>query len=338
MSKSVLITGGTGFVGSHLVEYYLNNTDYSVFTICRHRSPLKYLKAVINSPRLTMVPADINDLNSIINVLKYCKFDIIHHLAAQSYVPDSWVMGNKTLQTNIEGTFNILQAVRNVYTHYDYPIVHLAGSSEEYGMVYPEEVPIKETNSLRPLSPYGVSKIATENLGYQMHHSYGIPIIVTRAFNHSGARRGENFITSNFTKQVAEQLVAMRIAGINKSIVLEVGNLDSVRDYTNVKDMVRAYAMGVELLAKKDTEKYYVVNVAYGKGYSGYELVGAIKEAVGNVDIITTPKLDRMRPSDVPILIGDSTLFRQLTGWEPKISFEETVKELLDYWLNELKQ
>jgi GDP-4-dehydro-6-deoxy-D-mannose reductase len=241
----------------------------------------------------------------------------VYHLAAQSYVPMSWVAPAETLTTNVIGQTNLFEAVRAVGCA---TRMQIACSSEEYGMVLPEEAPIKETNPLRPLSPYGVSKVAQDLMGYQYHESYGMHIVRTRGFNHTGPRRGEVFVTSNFAHQIAE------IEKGNKPPVIHVGNLEAVRDFTDVRDTVVGYYLALE--KGKPGEVY---NVATGKGHKIHEMLDALL-SFSKVKISTEQDPKRMRPSDVELLIGDSTRLRAETGWKPKYEFTQTMKDLLEYW------
>jgi GDP-4-dehydro-6-deoxy-D-mannose reductase len=199
-------------------------------------------------------------------------------------------------------------------------VVQIACSSEQYGLVHPEETPIKETNPLRPLSPYAVSKVAQDYLGYQYFQSYGLKAVRTRGFNHTGPRRGQVFVTSNFCSQVA----AIEL-GLQKPVI-HVGNMEAIRDFTDVRDMVRAYWLAVT--RAKPGEVY---NIATGKGIHIREMLELVL-SFSRVEVRTEVDPARLRPSDVEILIGDSSKFRADTGWEPKIPFEQTVRDLLDYW------
>jgi len=221
------------------------------------------------------------------------------------------------LTTNIIGQTNLFEAIRAV----NCPTrVQLACSSEEYGMVRPEETPIKETNPLRPLSPYAVSKVAQDLMGYQYHQSYNMHIVRTRGFNHTGPRRGDVFVTSNFARQIAE------IEKGRHEPVIYVGNLNAVRDFTDVRDTVVAYYLALEKGKPGD-----VYNVATGKGYKISEMLDILL-GFSKVKIQTRQDPKRMRPSDVELLLGDATKLRTETGWEPKYRFEQTMKDLLEYW------
>ena len=333
----VLITGVTGMAGSHLAEYLLDIEGLEVYGIYRWRSRqdnLENLKRAdkvnivtggfesmvherTDSSKLNLIEADITDSFSMKWVIGAVRPDRIFHLAAQSYVHASWGAPAETLHTNIIGEVNLLEAVRSAGIA---PKIHIAGSSEEYGLVLPEEIPVKETNPLRPLSPYGVSKVSQEMLAYQYHMSYELKTIVTRAFNHEGPRRGEVFVTSNFAKQIAEIEKGL------KPPVIYVGDLSSVRDWSDVRDVIKAYWLATEEC--KDGEVY---NIGSGVGREVREMLDMLL-GMSNVDIDIQVDHARLRPSDVKVLVCDSTRFRNLTGWEPQIPFEKTLEDLLGYW------
>ncbi|MEO0100991.1 MAG: GDP-mannose 4,6-dehydratase [candidate division WOR-3 bacterium] len=310
-----LITGITGFVGSHLAEYLLSLGKDEVFGIYRWRSRMENISHL--SDKISLLECDLKDPVAVREVIRKIKPDGIFHLAAQSYVPMSWIAPQETLTTNIISQLNIFEAVRaeNLDCR-----IQIAGSSEEYGMVYPNEVPIKETNPLRPLSPYGVSKVAQDLLGYQYFMSYGIKVVRTRAFNHEGPRRGEVFVTSNFCKQIAE------IEKGKREPVVYVGNLEAVRDFTDVRDTVRAYYL--VLLKGKPGEVY---NICSGKGYKIKEILDIIL-SLSKVKVEVKVDPERLRPSDVMLLLGDATKIQTELGWKPEIPIEKTLNDLLDYW------
>jgi len=311
----VLITGITGFVGSHLAELCLQKPDVKVYGTVRTRSRLNNISHLI--PRLELHECDMRDPFAVQKVLKDVAPDYIFHLAAQSFVPASWKAPEETISTNILSQLNIFEGIRQLKLE---TRVQIACSSEQYGMVYPNELPINEDNPFRPLSPYGVSKVAQDLLGYQYHASYGLHIIRTRAFNHTGPRRGESFVTSSFCKQVAE------IEAGRRPPVLRCGNLEARRDFTDVRDMVRAYWLALE---KGEPGEAYVV--ASGTAYLIREVLDTVlANARCSIKVENAPEL--MRPSDVPVLVGDATKFRNLTGWAPQIPFAKTMSGLLDYW------
>lgn len=312
----VLITGITGMVGSHLAEYCLERGDVEVVGTVRWRSPRHNIAAVAD--RVRLVDCDVRDQAGVRRVLEDVRPDAIFHLAAQSFVPASWNGPADTLTTNVIGQVHLLEAMRDLELT-DVP-VHIAGSSEEYGLVRPEEIPITEENPLRPLSPYAVSKVTQDLLGWQYHRSFGLRIVRTRAFNHEGPRRGEVFVTSNFAKQIAEIEAGLRPP------VLEVGNLEAKRDFHDVRDTVRAY-----WLAALEGEPGEVYNIGRGEALSIREMLDVLL-SLAKVDVEVRPVPERMRPSDVELLVCDPTKFKRRTGWEPTIPFDQTLRDTLEYW------
>lgn len=333
----VLITGVTGMAGSHLAEYLLNIEGLEIYGTYRWRSRVDNLDDLrkagkvniitggfesmlherTDTSKLNLIEADITDSFSMKWVIGAVKPDRIFHLAAQSYVHASWGAPAETLHTNIIGEVNLLEAVRSAGID---PIIHIAGSSEEYGLVLPDELPVKETNPLRPLSPYGVSKATQEMIAYQYFMSYGLKSVITRAFNHEGPRRGEVFVTSNLAKQIVEVEKGL------KPPVLYVGDLSSVRDWSDVRDVIKAYWLVTEMGTPGE-----VYNIGSGVGREVREMLDMLL-GMSNVDIEVEVDHARLRPSDVKVLVCDSTRFRKLTGWKPQIPFDKTLRDLLDYW------
>ncbi|MFQ5692670.1 MAG: GDP-mannose 4,6-dehydratase [Nitrospinota bacterium] len=320
MTQRVLLTGTTGFVGSYLAEFLLGREDVELFGIRRWRSRSENIQHL--GDRINLIECDIRDRTSMVRVVREVRPDRIFHLAAQSYVVTSWHAPEESLSTNILGTLNLLEAVREVGID---PLIQTAGSSEEYGFVLPEDVPIRETHPLNPLSPYAVSKVGQDLLSYQYFKSYGIRTVRTRAFNHTGPRRGDVFVTSNFAKQIAE-----RECGLKEG-PLRVGNLEAVRDFTDVRDIVRAYWLALE---KGEPGEAY--NISSGKGFRIRDVLDMLL-AMARKPIEVEVDPERLRPSDVPLLIGDSTKFREVTGWAPEIPFEQTLREILDDWRERVK-
>ncbi len=315
-----LITGITGFAGSHLAELLLSeHPEVEVYGTYRWRSRRENIAHLDH--RVQLREADLRDYSSLHTLLAEVRPDAVFHLAAQSFVPSSWRAPAETLTTNITGQTYLFEAVRSLGID---PTIQIACSSEEYGLVRPDETPITEDNPLRPLSPYAVSKVGQDFLGYQYFQSYGLKVVRTRGFNHTGPRRGDVFVTSNFAKQVASIELGLQ------EPVIRVGNLDAVRDFTDVRDMVRAYWLAVE--KGRPGEVY---NIATGQGHRIRDVLDRLIAIAGaEVDVQLDP--DRLRPSDVEILIGDATKFRADTGWEPRIPFEQTLRDVLDYWRERL--
>ncbi|MGH2794534.1 MAG: GDP-mannose 4,6-dehydratase, partial [Actinomycetota bacterium] len=241
----------------------------------------------------------------------------IFHLAAQSFVAASWSAPAETLTTNVQCQVHLLEAVREANLD---ARIQVAGSSEEYGKVSEDELPIRETNALRPMSPYAVSKVAQDLMGFQYNQSYGTWIVRTRAFNHEGPRRGEVFVTSSFAKQIA-----LAEAGRGEP-VLNVGNLEAQRDFTDVRDVVKAYWLALE-----KCEPGEVYNIGSGRAWKISD-VAEMLIGMAKVPIEIRQDPSRMRPSDVLVLQADTTRFRETTGWEPTIPFEQTLWDTLEYW------
>ncbi|UHA72288.1 GDP-mannose 4,6-dehydratase [Paenibacillus sp. 481] len=309
-----LVTGIAGFVGSHMAEFLLERNIEVVGTI-RNRSRMEHITHIQDQIRL--IECELRDPFSVESLLTQEKPDLIFHLAAQSFVPTSWNSPIDTIHNNVAGQLNIFEAVRRLNLSCK---IQIACSSEQYGHVEPHETPIREENPLRPLSPYAVSKAAQDYLGYQYYKSYGLHVIRTRTFNHTGPRRGEQFVTSNFAKQIAE---------IEKGIrppIVSVGNLSAQRDFTDVRDVVRAYWLALE-----SGEVGECYNIASGSCVTIREMLDMLL-AMSTVQIDTVPDPSRMRPSDVEILLGDASKFEQRTGWKPEIPFEQTLADLLQYW------
>lgn len=311
----ILITGITGFVGSHLADFLLTKEDVEVYGIKRWRSRTENIEHL--KGKIILKECDLRDGSSVRRVINEIRPQRIFHLAGQSFVPTSWRAPEETISTNIMAELNIFEAVRQVGIN---PWIQIAGSSEEYGMVYENELPVKETNPLRPLSPYAVSKVTQDLLGYQYFMSYRLNIVRTRGFNHTGPRRPPVFVCSDFAKQIVE---------IEKDLcdpTIYVGSLEAKRDFTDVRDIIRGYWLALEKGIPGE-----VYNICSGKGYKIGEILDML---LGMTDNHIKVKKDsaRMRPSDVPVLVGDSTKFRKQTGWKPEIPFEKTLKDIMEYW------
>ena len=314
-----LITGISGFVGSHLAEYLLEHTDWQVAgTVYGRLDNIVHLKE-----RLELYPAELSRLPVVTFVLEETRPDYIFHLAAQP-IPslsrrDPW----PTLETNIRLQLNILQAV--VQLGLDCRIL-VVGSSEEYGLVRPDELPIAEDTPLRPLNPYAVSKIAQEMLGLQYHLAHGLPVVMARPFNHIGPRQRLGFVAPDFAHQVAEAEAGLR------EPVVEVGNLDVSRDFSDVRDIVRGY-----YLAITQGEPGEVYNLGSERAHSVRELLELLM-AASRVKLEVRQDPLRLRPAEVPIMVSDCRKFRQRTGWQATIPFEQSVRDVLDYWRQRVRE
>jgi len=317
----VLITGITGFVGSHLAEWALAEGAEVVGSV-RWRSSLEHIDHLRD--RLTLVSSDLRDLSSVRTLLEQARADYIVHLAAQSFVGASWETPTETLLTNAVSQTNLFEAIRQLGSRARFLVI---GSSEEYGLVYPEELPIRETNPLRPLSPYAVSKVTQDLMGFQYWKSYGLDIVRARAFNHSGPRRGAAFATSSFAKQIAEAEAGLR------EPVVHVGDLKPTRDFSDVRDIVRGYWA---LLERGTPGEVY--NLCSGVDWSIERMLSFLVEHSKLERVEIRQDAARFRPSDVPVLRGSAEKIQQAVGWRPEIPLEQTLVDLLEYWRQQIER
>ncbi|MFA4889239.1 MAG: GDP-mannose 4,6-dehydratase [Candidatus Omnitrophota bacterium] len=310
-----LITGIAGFAGSHLADFLLQQPDLEVLGIDSPKANLEKISHIKSKIRLYR--CDICDFNNLFKVIKRIRPDLVFHLAAQAYVPDSWKLPALSLNTNIIGTLNLLESIRSLKIS---SRIQIACSAEEYGRVSKKEIPVKELSQFRPLSPYAVGKITQDMLGYQYYQNYQMYIVRTRAFNHLGPRMAESFVAANFSKQVA------LIEAGRQEPVIKVGNLSPVRDFTDVRDIVRGYWLS--LVKCLPGEAY---NLCSGKGYKINDLLDILL-SFSNVKIRVQVDKARLRPTDVPMLVGDYSKFRRQTQWSPCIPIKKTLFDILSYW------
>lgn len=315
----MLVTGITGFVGSHLAEWALAQGADVVGSV-RWRSKTEHIEHLRD--RITLVNSDLRDLSSVRSLLEQARADYIVHLAAQSFVGASWETPMETLLTNAVSQMNLFEAIRQLGASARFLVI---GSSEEYGLVYPDELPIRETNPLRPLSPYAVSKVTQDLMGFQYWKSYGLDIVRTRAFNHTGPRRGDAFATSSFARQIAEAE-----AGLREPVVL-VGDLKPTRDFSDVRDIVRGYWA---LLERGTPGEVY--NLCSGVDWSIERVLNFLVSHSKLERVEVRPDPARLRPSDVPALRGSAEKIRHAVGWAPCIPLEQTLLDLLDYWRRQI--
>jgi GDPmannose 4,6-dehydratase len=320
-----LITGITGMVGSHLADYLLENTDWKIFGLCRWRSSLDNLEHLLprieRKDRIELLYGDLNDQVSLQHAVSSARPDYVFHLAAQSYPQTSFTAPLETLETNILGTARLLEALRiQKDTH---PVIHICASSEVFGRVAREKLPINEECTFHPASPYAISKVGTDLIGRFYGEAYGMKTLTTRMFTHTGPRRGDVFAESSFAKQIA-----LIEAGINPP-VLRTGNLQSLRTWADVRDAVRAYHLLVTVNPLAGS--YY--NIGGTFTCSVGDMLGSLLSLSPMKDRITVETDPaRLRPIDADLQVPDTRKFCEHTGWSPRIPFEQTMADLLQYW------
>lgn len=308
-----LITGCEGFVGSHLADLLVSKGHEVYGTVFEDNKRLDHLKGKIKTFK-----CDMNDKNMVRTIVEISRPDYVFHLAAQSFVGVSWDNPKLTIETNIIGTLNFLEAIRKLGIDTKTLIV---GSSSVYGNVSDKDLPIKETAQLRPTSFYAVSKVGEETLGYMYNRVYGMKTIMVRPFNMTGLRKTGD-ACADFTKRVVEIE-----KGINDINTLEVGNLNTTRDFTDGRDAVK----GLWVLAEKGIYGE-VYNLCSGKGYVMNDILNTIISLSNHHSNIDVKQVKwKLRPYDDPIYVGDNSKLKSL-GWKPEISIDKTLTDMLDYW------
>jgi GDP-mannose 4,6-dehydratase len=328
MVKRAFITGITGMVGSHLADYLLEQTDWEIYGLCRWRSPLdniSHLLPRINAnDRVHLVYGDLRDYLSIHEATKKVQPNFVFHLAAQSYPKTSFDSPLDTLETNIQGTANVLEALRKNDIS---AITHVCASSEVFGRVPREKLPIDEECTFHPASPYAISKVGTDLLGRYYAEAYNMTVMTTRMFTHTGPRRGDVFAESTFAKQIA-----MIEAGLIPPVV-KTGNLDSLRTFADVRDAVRAYYLLVTV--NPIASAYYNIGGTYTCTIA--DMLKTLLSMSTVKDIKVETDLERLRPIDADLQVPNTAKFKAVTGWEPTIPFERTMADLLEYWRDRIK-
>ena len=329
MKKKAFITGITGMVGSHLADYLVRETDWEVYGMYRWRSPLDNIRHLINDinskNRIHLVYGDLRDAISIDNAVKEVLPDYVFHLAAQSYPKTSFTAPLDTLDTNIQGTTRVLEALKNFAPN---AVIHVCASSEVFGRVSKEKLAemggvINEECTFHPASPYAISKVGTDLVGRYYAQAFGMTVMTTRMFTHTGPRRGDVFAESTFAKQIA-----MIEAGLLPPVV-KVGNLDSLRTFADVRDAVRAYYMLVTV--NPIAGEYYNIGGTYTcKVGETLDYLISQSKIKDQIKIEIDP--ERLRPIDADLQIPDTSKFERHSGWKPEIPFEKTMTDLLDYW------
>jgi GDPmannose 4,6-dehydratase len=326
--KIAFITGITGMVGSHLLDFLIKKTQWDIHGLVRWRSPLNnishHLDSINKNKRIKLFYGDLNDQSSLDFAVKNSKPNFVFHLAAQSYPLTSFFSPIETYQTNIIGTANLLEILRKRVPN---SVIHVCASSEVFGRVAKDKLPIKEDCTFHPASPYAISKVGTDLIGRFYAEAYGLKVMTTRMFTHTGPRRGDVFAESSFAKQIA-----MIEKGI-KSPIIHVGNLSSLRTFADVRDAVRAYY----LLVTKNP-----ISGAY------YNIGGTHSCKVGDMlkYLISTSKMknriqikidkQRLRPIDADLQVPDTRKFKKHTGWKPEYTFKQTMDDLLNYWREQI--
>lgn len=297
--RKAIVTGSEGFVGKHLVKH-LESQGWDVAGINKRNG------------------VDIRDYETVRNLLDAYRPDVIFHLAAQAYVPESFVNPARTFEVNTLGSLNILEAVRQLGIK---TRIHLAGTSEEYGDAQYGDGVITEDALPNPLSPYAISKLAMDHLARLYAKSYGLEVVVTRAFNHAGPGRGEMYAESAFAKQIVE-------IELGRRDVVEHGNLESIRNYTDVRDIVRAYVMAVDLPTG-------VYNICSDQSVTMQQIMDMlIKNSTTKIETKVNPAL--YRPADFSFKTPSCEKFKKLTGWEPEYKLEKTMADVLQTWRDQL--
>jgi GDPmannose 4,6-dehydratase len=323
MTKRAFITGITGMVGSHLVDYLLEHTDWEIYGLCRWRSPLDNLAHLLprinRNDRVHLLYGDLRDYLSIHEAVKKAQPDYVFHLAAQSYPKTSFDSPLDTLETNVQGTANVLEALRKNDIQ---AITHVCASSEVFGRVDKEKLPIDEECTFHPASPYAISKVGTDLIGRYYAEAYNMTVMTTRMFTHTGPRRGDVFAESTFAKQIA-----MIEAGLIPPVV-KTGNLDSLRTWADVRDAVRAYFLLVTV--NPIPAAYYNIGGTYTCSVADMLKTLLSMSIVKNIKVETDP--ERLRPIDADLQVPNTAKFHAVTGWEPVIPFEQTMTDLLEYW------
>jgi GDP-4-dehydro-6-deoxy-D-mannose reductase len=317
----ILITGMGGFVGNNLAEYIIKNEFGEVYgTVFSKDGNQELIRELQNRLKreVNVLGCDLTKFSEVFYLIHNVKPNIIFHLGALTRVPYSFSSPKEYFRVNVEGTINVLNAVRTIGLDTK---IHISGSSEEYGLIYPEELPVKETTPLRPLSPYAASKVAQEMIGWQYHRSYGMNIYLSRCFNIIGPNSDDSMSFATFAKQISE-------IERGKKEQLEVGNLSAFRDYVDVRDVCRAYWL---LVNKCQAGEVY--NIATGVTHSMESILKQLVEMSHKKKAIKIVQdKARMRPSDVPLLQGDAKKFSDATGWKPEYTMEKTLKDVMEYW------
>jgi GDP-4-dehydro-6-deoxy-D-mannose reductase len=317
----VLVTGATGFVGSHVVEHLLAHTDWEVIGLSRSLRHVTSWRQGL--PRLSLRTADLNEPAGVNALIAEVRPEAVIHLAGQPLEPISWQDPAATFRLNVIGQINLLEAMLKADIR---PRTIIGGSALMYGLVKDEENPITEDQPPRPTSPYAVSKLSADFLGYQYFISRELPALRMRPFNQIGPRQSPEFAVASFAKQIAE------IEAGRREPLLRVGNLASVRDFSDVRDAAAAYCVAVE--RGEPGEAY---NVGSGEGHTGQFMLDQLL-ALSSAPIRVETDPSRLRPVDLPRIVCDASKFRRASGWAPAISIETSLLDTLNWWRQEISR
>ena len=319
---NVLITGITGFVGKHLLNLLRKERpEWNIYGTYRSQNSLERMNE--NIRYFHPVECNLVDASSVFLLIKESKPDYIFHLAGESSVFFSWKSPSGMVQTNVIGQINLFEAIREL--EFNNCIFLSVGSSEEYGIILPNNLPITKEKCLAPISPYAVTKAAQDLFGFQYYKSFGTKIIRTRSFNHTGPGRNSSFALSGF----AHQLVCIEQG--KSEPVIKVGNLNARRDFLDVRDVVKAYLLLVE-----NGNPGEVYNICRGESYLLADLLEQMIQMSLVRDIKIAHDPDRMRPVEIPEIYGSNDKIRKAVGWQPVIPFKQTLLNLLEYWRSTL--
>ncbi|MFC1466907.1 MAG: GDP-mannose 4,6-dehydratase [Candidatus Brachytrichaceae bacterium NZ_4S206] len=314
----VLITGMSGFAGRHLTDLLLRTTHWTLIGVSRTTQGDR------PSPRVFWWKVDLRDTDAIMRLLRYERPDIIIHLAAQSHVPTAWKQPWETFEANVRAQLNLFEGAIAAKLS---PRFLIVSSNEVYGRPASEhDLPFRETRPLQPTNPYAVSKAAQELMALQYHISHGYDVVIARPFNHFGPGQDTRFVASDFARQIVEIELGKR------EPVMHLGNMQAERDFTDVRDIVQAY---LALIQYADGGRAY--NVCSGKPRSIQSLLDTML-GMTNVRVEQRSDPARFRVADTPVSYGDPTRIREATGWEPRIPFEQTIADVLDYWREQLSR
>ena len=327
----VLITGITGFVGSHMADYLLqkNIPDIQIYGLRKWRSRYDNVFQLYDLPNVTFIEGDLTDRSSLSRAISISKPDIVYHFAAQSFPESSFVTPILTLTTNVIGTTNLMEELRVAKDNgVCDPVIISVSSSEVYGNPTKDEIPITETNPIRAANPYSISKVGHDLMSQYYANAYDMKVIITRMFSHEGARRGKRFALSSFAHQIVQHEKKKDFGKEGSWYEIYHGNLNSVRTYNHIDDAVHAYWLAVD-----KCEYGEVYNIGGDETYTIGEALDMLISKSKNPEVfIKLQDPDRMRPTDITLQVPSSDKFREKTGWKPTKGLKEICDDLLEYW------